>query len=525
MSSASSSTPAWSSGSGAGPVLQGPRRRRLRSLRAGYGRPPGQGGGRTGPAHQGTGRRGSVRPPAPSALSDPALRVGLVASPGYRGVPRLHGRCTSRAWPSRSGRRPPTCKAEGWHPVGWRPPSPRLSGEALDIIVVVRGGGSKADLATFDAESVARAVADCRCSGVDRHRTHGRPGRGRRGGQPVLHHPDRMRSGAGPISEGLSGGRVSMPVSLWDGWPANGWRPPSGLLDRHRHTTITCARSQLDRHGERLVHRSYTLRAAAQGPSRRPRSPGRQRQIEDLVKSSRRSVAGGQERMADRTRRLVYAVRASAGGRGCALGQWRRLLGAYDYRRQLERGYSVTRDAGGTVVRSTHDVEPGAVLFTHVVDGEVVSTVADPVAPDAPLPAARREPPVRRGRMAMKTKGTHDGDDVRKRREEGGDRPRGGSEVAELSYASAGQELDTIIEEFETGSGRRRPAGGPVGAGHPDRGRAGPATPAYPDARGGTGPAARSRWSGRAVRGRVLDDAVDDESTPSPRRRRRRRLF
>jgi exonuclease VII large subunit len=83
--------------------------------------------------------------------------------------------------------------------------------------------------------------------------------------------------------------------------------------------------------------------------------------------------------MADRTRRLVLLSGRRLEAEDVRLGQWRRLLGAYDYRRQLERGYSVTRDAGGTVVRSTHDVEPGSVLFTHVVDGEVVSTVADPL--------------------------------------------------------------------------------------------------------------------------------------------------
>ncbi len=33
------------------------------------------------------------------------------------------------------------------------------SSSALDVIVVVRGGGSKADLATFDTEPVARAIA------------------------------------------------------------------------------------------------------------------------------------------------------------------------------------------------------------------------------------------------------------------------------------------------------------------------------------------------------------------------------
>jgi exodeoxyribonuclease VII large subunit len=59
------------------------------------------------------------------------------------------------------------------------------------------------------------------------------------------------------------------------------------------------------------------------------------------------------------------------------LDQWRRLLGAYDYQRQLERGYSVTRDATGRVVRSVDGIELGALLRTRVADGEVVSTVEE----------------------------------------------------------------------------------------------------------------------------------------------------
>jgi exodeoxyribonuclease VII large subunit len=57
------------------------------------------------------------------------------------------------------------------------------------------------------------------------------------------------------------------------------------------------------------------------------------------------------------------------------LDQWRRLLGAYDYQRQLERGYSVTRDASGAVVRTVAGLSPGTALRTLVSDGQVSSTV------------------------------------------------------------------------------------------------------------------------------------------------------
>ncbi len=53
------------------------------------------------------------------------------------------------------------------------------------------------------------------------------------------------------------------------------------------------------------------------------------------------------------------------------------LLGAYDYQRQLERGYSVTRDASGAVVRSVEPrSNPVSQLETEVADGRIASVVS-----------------------------------------------------------------------------------------------------------------------------------------------------
>ncbi len=56
------------------------------------------------------------------------------------------------------------------------------------------------------------------------------------------------------------------------------------------------------------------------------------------------------------------------------MAQWRRLLGAYDYRRQLERGYSVTRDGDGHGSSGRPPSSPpGRRLLTRLADGEVAS--------------------------------------------------------------------------------------------------------------------------------------------------------
>ncbi|MEO6570281.1 MAG: exodeoxyribonuclease VII large subunit, partial [Ilumatobacteraceae bacterium] len=44
----------------------------------------------------------------------------------------------------------------------------------------------------------------------------------------------------------------------------------------------------------------------------------------------------------------------------------------------LRRGWSITRDADGRVVRSTAQVEVGAVITTRVADGDITSRIEEP---------------------------------------------------------------------------------------------------------------------------------------------------
>ena len=48
---------------------------------------------------------------------------------------------------------------------------------------------------------------------------------------------------------------------------------------------------------------------------------------------------------------------------------------ALDPRRVLERGYSITRDGDGRVVRRAADLSAGVILETELADGRVISRV------------------------------------------------------------------------------------------------------------------------------------------------------
>jgi exodeoxyribonuclease VII large subunit len=54
---------------------------------------------------------------------------------------------------------------------------------------------------------------------------------------------------------------------------------------------------------------------------------------------------------------------------------WRRLLTAYDVERQLERGYSLTLDSGGRLVRSVSELAVGTEIVTRLADGTARSRI------------------------------------------------------------------------------------------------------------------------------------------------------
>jgi exodeoxyribonuclease VII large subunit len=307
-----------------------------------------------------------VVPPVPSC-------VGLVASPGTEGFRDFMGQLEAsgigfnvRLVPTRvQGRGAPALVAGAIR---------RLQSAGCDVIVIVRGGGSKADLATFDAEPVARAIA--------RSEVAVWTGIGHTGdlsvadevaNRALITPTDCGRELAGladaywrsAIGRGVEASRQATQ------WLAEAMQSS----ERRRRSVETCTVRQLDRHADRLVHRARSLRGAARG-----QVDGR---LVELANRSRAASRGSTRVLTNEEQRtLARAARITAMPLRCIeveelrTSHRKSLLGAFDYQRQLERGYSVTRDASGAVVRSLDAVEPGAQLETEVADGRIASIVS-----------------------------------------------------------------------------------------------------------------------------------------------------
>ena len=230
---------------------------------------------------------------------------------------------------------------------------------ACDLTVVVRGGGAKADLAAFDTEIVARAVAD-----------HPLPiwtGIGHTGDQSVTD----LVANRAFITPTACGQELVRRVAAFHETVAD-----AGVRLRHRaieameqartghlharRRLVGSARGQLRHHGERIV-----------GHARR------------LGVHAHRHVEDGRALLERRVGRLGTLSVAAVDRHEERLHSLRRLIGAYDLERQLERGYSLTLDDDGRIVRSVSSLRVGQRLHTRFADGSVHSRV-DSVEPGSP---------------------------------------------------------------------------------------------------------------------------------------------
>jgi exodeoxyribonuclease VII large subunit len=294
---------------------------------------------------------GLLRRNAGVPLPEVALRIGLVASPGTEGYRDILGQLTGSEYGFQVQVVPVTVQGSD-AAVAVAAAIKALCRTNCDLVVVVRGGGSKADLATFDAEVVARAIAGAT-----------KPvwtGIGHTGDESVA---DIVAQRA-CITPTECGHQIVLRLDTW--WISNIGAPAAALARRipsllgdaeardaqARGRLTRAARHQLRVHRERLSVRAGSVVRMAPG-SLEQRHGGLRRQAARLGPLSLGHLARVDER-----------VRS-----------WRRLLTAYDVDRQLERGYSLTLTAEGVLVRSAGDLEVGQEMVTRFADGSARSRV------------------------------------------------------------------------------------------------------------------------------------------------------
>lgn len=248
-----------------------------------------------------------------------------------------------------------------------------LGGQGVDVIVVVRGGGARADLDAFDHEMVARAVGAAPVPVWT--------GLGHTGDRCLA---DEMAHTSHATPTACAHGLVSI-VAAFAGDLSGRARRLVDLVGRSRvaaeeelrmrkRLLAGSAAGQLDRHRDRAIAQAVDLRRAApaaltgasvvlsRSAARLPHTAGLAigRERDHLRRTTLRARLGAPRSLADRDREILAQ---------------RRVLAAFSPVRQLERGWSLTFDDSGRPVRTAGQLRPGELITSRFVDGERQSVV------------------------------------------------------------------------------------------------------------------------------------------------------
>lgn len=226
----------------------------------------------------------------------------------------------------------------------------------LDVIVLVRGGGSLSDLHAFNDEAVVRAVAASRTPtivgiGHERDVTLAELAADRRASTP---------SNAAEI---LVHSRAELSATL------------DHLHHRLRQTiadTITTYTHQLTRHTTILIDRIRHPQAAVTQRIQQLQLQGQRLRHATVLQTQRVNTA--QHSLSDRWQQQLHH-------RHTTLHQMTRLLRTLSPRTTLQRGYSITRRADGTLITRPDQLTAGDTLQTEVAAGQITSTVTESSTP------------------------------------------------------------------------------------------------------------------------------------------------
>lgn len=264
-------------------------------------------------------------------LAPVPLRVGLVASPGTEGYSDFTGQLLNSGFGFEIVLVKSAVQGEA-APAQIVAAIQSLDRHGVDLICVVRGGGSKGDLAAFDDERVARAIA--------------------LSSTPIF--TGIGHTGDESIADLVAHTRAITPTKLGEEIVAivTSWR------DRHLRVpaqrVLDSSAAVLDEATEYLAERRRTMIFA----------------VRDRLRAEQRHLDTTRSRLLTHSRHvLTSSAQVLAGHRA--------LLGAYDPTRRLAQGWSIVTTREGQVVKSLEDVSIGDAVSVLVSDGSFESTVSE----------------------------------------------------------------------------------------------------------------------------------------------------
>ena len=270
---------------------------------------------------------------------------------------------------------------------------------AIDAVILTRGGGSLEDLWAFNEREVVLAVARCKVPivaaiGHETDTTLSELAADERAATPTQA-AMRLSPDRAALSEQITTLRARLTLSLRRSLSERASALHHGARHARSAVTSRIARDRL--RIERMQSRLARLRPEAQHAARAARLHHLEERIRRITRHRLRTLDVAPLRM-----RLARAIRNRLGRESDALDALERELVVIGPARVLARGYSITTDADGKLIRSVANVRTGDLLRTRLTDGSITSTVGEgahtlppqpPPAPAPPRKRRRRNPP------------------------------------------------------------------------------------------------------------------------------------
>ena len=293
------------------------------------------------------------------------LRIGLVTSPGSEAYRDFTGQL------ERSGylfdvRFEPSIVQGPEAPAQIVGALTRLGAFEPQLVVLVRGGGARGDLAAFDSEPVARAIA----------------------GAPFPVWTGIGHTGDRSVADEVAHQALVTPTQCGEAVVAAVAAYLEGV-DRRARRLAQRVEARLNEAVRELVTScASTRRVARQGLDR---SSQNLRTTETRIGNAALvAIERSQGRLVNRAQRLAGPSSQHLAVQAQQIAHRRELLQLLNPRHQLERGWSLTRDESGRVVRSLASLRLGERLITTFADGSAGSGV-DEIRPPIQTAAANGE--------------------------------------------------------------------------------------------------------------------------------------
>jgi len=221
----------------------------------------------------------------------------------------------------------------------------------LDVIVVIRGGGARNELAVFDAESIARAIASSAIPVLT--------GLGHEVDRSVADEVAHTSLKTPTACAGELIARVTAVAAAAEASYAGIVREADAVLTRTGSTLSECA--------HRIARRTH---AAVERADERLSM-----RVDALERTAPAALSRADARLDQARRRMLERATAHVERADGRLDLVAARIAALDPAVQLARGWSITRRADGSIVRSITDVDVDDTLTVAVADGRVDAVV------------------------------------------------------------------------------------------------------------------------------------------------------